>query len=150
MTDHVLPRLRSTDRSGRRTETFRGLALSSLVALVVALSALIFSPSASAADMTCEPGWCHWGYNYMGADVNTYLTGGWNYWYDQYVEKQSGGTIAHGFNTASGCYEYLSGGDDFYGHPGDTGSGCGGYLQPFALWPQGGGATSYLYMDDYT
>lgn len=121
-----------------------------LLAVAVAAAALTgaFAPSASAASMTCDTGWCHWGYNYMGADVNTFLTGGWNYWYDQYVDKTSGGQIGHGFNTASGCYEYMTGASTWYGHPSDTGSGCGGYLQPFAQWTSG--STSYLYMDDYT
>lgn len=127
------------------------LRLRWVVAVLAVVAASTFaSPSrASAASMDCSAGnYCQWGYNYMGSGVNQFLTGGWNYWDNSYIDKNSGGSIAHGWNTAASCYQYMSGAASGYFRPEDTGTGCGGYLQRFAQWTSG--STSYLFIDATT
>lgn len=93
-------------------------------------------------------GYWSWGYNYMGSGVNQGVTGTWNYWANGYVDKTSGDWISHGWNTAASCYEFMWGDSTWFGHPSDTGNGCGGYLQRFAGWSSG--STSYLFFDSAT
>ncbi len=119
------------------------LRLRRALALVVVATTLFAGSAGNAA-----AGYWSWGYNYMGSGVNQFVTGSWNYWADGYVDKNSGDWIAHGWNTASSCYEYMSGDSAWFGHPGDTGNGCGGYLQRFAQWSSG--STSYLFFDSAT
>jgi hypothetical protein len=102
--------------------------------------------NAAATDMHCANGYCWWGYNYVGQTVNTYVHGTWNYWYDQSIDKTSGGTIAHGFDPYAGCYHLIYGAGSWYGYPSSL--GCGGYLQPYTTWISGN--TSYLTFDDIT
>jgi hypothetical protein len=83
-----------------------------------------------------------------GLRVNQFVAGTWNYWANGYVDKNSGGWIAHGWNTAASCYEYMYGDTSWFGYPSDTGNGCGGYLQRFAEWSSG--STSYLFFDAST
>jgi hypothetical protein len=129
--------------SGKR----RG-ALGLSAGVVAMLIPAAFATTAKAATMTCSvTGYCVWGYNYMGSGVNQNLTGAWGYWKSSNVDKQSGGQIAHGFNSAAHCYAYMNGTSYYTGVPSSLGTGCGGYLQPFAQWT--GGATSYLKMQDY-
>jgi len=123
-----------------------------LFGLASVIAALALSPSqASAAQsvsMHCgnPVGYCQWGYNTTSPGVNEFITGTYNYWYDSYIDKNSGGRIGHGWNTASGCFDFLDGQVD-YAHffPSTTGSGCGGYLQRFLQYVSG--AQSYLWFD---
>jgi hypothetical protein len=126
-----------------------------LLVLAVAASMLVVAiPRASAVTtvpMHCGGGVCYWGYNYLSSSGIFGIYGTWNYWQDQYVDKTSGGGIYHGFNTSgstNNCYAGMSGAWTFYDTPNHIGTGCGGYLQPFAQY--GWGTQSYLYMDDYS
>jgi hypothetical protein len=120
------------------------------IALAVAFS---LAPSKASAvetrPMHCDQGVCSWGYNYLSPNGIFSIYGTWNYWLDQYIDKTSGGTISHGFNTSSPpntCYAYLSGVVNYYDTPNHIGSGCGGYLSPFAQYYNGN--SSYMYMYD--
>jgi hypothetical protein len=124
--------------------------LAALVAVFATLAAISAS-SAGAAAMNCQQqGYCYWGYNYVGVNVNPTVVGNWNYWFDQYLSKNSGDWITHGFESQStnGCIEHKTGAVTWYGHPADTGTGCGGYIRPYVQWYSGN--TSYLYFDDVT
>jgi hypothetical protein len=105
-----------------------------LVALLVV--ATLAAPSSAAA------GYWSWGYNYVGVDVNSFVASGSNYWTDQALTKNSGGTVQHG-GPSSSCYRLASGSQWWGGHPGDL--GCGGYIWNYVAWHSG--STSYLHID---
>ena len=133
-------------RRARRKRLYRAFPAIFAVSVVM----LGVATNASATDMHCANGYCSWGYNYVGPSTNFVVNGTWNNWYDQYLDKTSGGTIHHGFYSGGtpNCFEYKSGAVTWYGHPGDTGSGCGPYVRPYVQYDIGN--TSYLFFDDLT
>jgi hypothetical protein len=105
-----------------------------LLVLVAVAAALLVAPAAQA--------WS-WGYNYLSPG-SLRVSSGWNYWVNQYLDKNSGGTIRHGFITQGGglCYDFMSGSATHFHSPSDL--GCGGYLNNFVdYWS---GNSSYLYV----
>lgn len=87
-----------------------------------------------------------WGYNYMGASVNSYESGGYNYYTTGYLDKKSGGLIVFGWGPSGSCWSLAGGTTSWSGTPSDL--GCGGYIYPYVEW--GSGATSYLYFSSST
>jgi hypothetical protein len=63
------------------------------------------------------------------------------------LDKNSGDYVQHGFysQATQNCYEIKYGDVTWYGHPSDTGTGCGGYVKPYVQWALGN--TSYLFID---
>lgn len=108
-------------------------------ALVALIAALVIPANAFG-------GYWSWGYNYIGVNVNPFNQSGYNYWYDQYVDKTSGGQILHGFGPGGSCLRIMgSGARSWYGTPGDL--GCGGYI--FNILNYDSGATSYVFANSY-
>lgn len=112
-----------------------------LLLCFIALLPLVF-PSASAANHVSYH-W-QWGFNNIGPN-HTWESSGYNYWDDQYLNKQNGGTVHHGFDPATNCYRVASGVQQWHGYPSDL--GCGGYIYNWVLYISGN--TSYLYIDSY-
>jgi hypothetical protein len=110
---------------------------------------LTLASGASATDMHCAAGYCHWGYNNVGPSVNALVTGTWNYWQYEHLVKNSGGTIRIGWNSAATdqCWEFKSGNVEWTGTPANTYTGCGGYVRPYVAYSSGN--TSYLFFEAY-
>lgn len=122
----------------------RHRAVATTVMALAVASALTSADTANANHLARH--W-QWGYNFVGADVNRIVNSPWNYWYDQLVEKNSGGTIHHGWDhtDGSGCWDSMFGTTYHFHNIGDL--GCGGYVRNFVhYWT---GATSYLYVDSF-
>lgn len=129
------------------------LTAAAAVALVIAATAAGVAASPAAAAWNCTTGYCSWGYNYIGSGVNQYVSSPWNYWYDQYLDKQSGDTIQIGIGPQDGCYINRSGVGTWYmviSAAPPNGYGCGGYIYHYMAWYTGYGNTSYLFVDTYT
>ncbi len=117
-----------------------------LVTVVTAFSAGA-PQKASATSMHCgnPAGYCYWGYNIVSNSVNTTVTGTFNSWIDSYLDKESGGTVLHGWYASPSCGEYLSANTNGIYTPADTGSGCPSYSQRFVQYSSG--TQSYLLID---
>lgn len=112
----------------------RRLAVALVAALALAIPAQAFA------------GYWSWGYNYIGASVNTTVGSGYNYWTDLYVDKNSGDRIYAGWALTSGsyCHNLLDGVTTWYAHPSSCGYG-GYYLKNVLGWVYGN--SSYTFAD---
>jgi hypothetical protein len=138
-------------RSIVRKEAMRRIRRQLVVLSIVGACVAIWPSNASAdrfASMHCgnPVGYCEWGYNITAPGVNEFIGGTWNYWYDSYIDKLSGGQIGHGWNGSGPCFDYLDGVARYvYFTPSTTGQGCGGYLARFLQYTHG--TQSYLWFD---
>lgn len=109
--------------------------------LVVMILALAFPAAAWG-------GYFSWGFNYVGASVNTFVASGWNEWDDQYVDKNSGDWIFAGFlhSDDTFCSRSLNG--DTTSYVTRVELGCNAYQKSFVHWQSGN--TSYLFFDSYS
>jgi hypothetical protein len=115
----------------------------------VTFAAVLSLAIPASGSATHEGGWhFHWGYNYVGQYTNNPVESGFNYWYDQYVDKSNGNEIWTGWLTpgdpGAPCGDYMSGVSSMYHQP--TRCGWGGwYLKNWLRWSYGN--MSYLYID---
>jgi hypothetical protein len=134
-------------RRRKRSEYHRFALRFALIA--IALVVLLF-PAAGNATHECPCYW-HWGFNRIGPNTNNPTGSGWNYWFDQWVDKRDGGEVWVGWFNPSNydCGQVLWGAAELYHRP--TRCGWGGtYIRniltvynPDANW-------SYLFADSIT
>jgi hypothetical protein len=105
------------------------------LAIAAVLSVIAFGSAPATATYTWS-----WGYNYVGQNVNSNVTGPWNYYQTITLYKNSGDYVQFGFNPSSSCNITVWQNTTYYETA--SGLGCGGYLQPYVKWVQGN--TSYL------
>jgi hypothetical protein len=117
-----------------------------VVAILVALMAGVFFAKASPAEAAwnCAPGYCTWGYNYVGPNgLNSPLNSPYNYWSTNYLDKNSGGGVQWGTGPVDGCvYNKTGVGTWSYLIPSNCGSPAGYSVDDVVY---GSGGSSYLY-----
>jgi hypothetical protein len=125
------------------------------VAVRVALAA-VFACVALSAPAAASAGYWSWGFNYLGNSTSSgdclfwaqlgQVCSGWNYWYDNALDKRGGGIVTHGFlssDKSAAVVRCCSGWWLIY----PSTVGMGGYLKSYASYDSG--EPSYLKVDSY-
>jgi hypothetical protein len=111
------------------------------VVVCSALAAAIHVPSASALDWDCGTysgttvEYCNWGYDWLNSSSGE-QDSPWNYWYEQQLNKNNGGTIQIGVGPTDGCDVNRSGSGS-WDVVISTYYGCGGYIYSYHAYESG-------------